>query len=289
MRVYKLIRIAGSLSKIPISLPVTASTFTGFFVYSGSLSPVLLPLLAGVFILAAGSSSLNHFQERETDALMERTKSRPIPSKMASARMVVLFSFFCLISGSLLLLYYFPVKVMLLGLFNFAWYNAVYTPLKKVTAFAVIPGSVTGGVPPLIGWVAAGGNWMEAGILVIILFFVVGQIPHFWLLLLKYGKEYEMAGLPSLTTLFSSNQIKRISYAWIVTTASASALLPAYGLISHPLLLIIYATSTAMLLMFSAYYNLSPHPQNHYRGPFVALNIFYLLIMVILIADATGI
>ena len=282
----KFIRIAGSLSKIRISLSVTATTFTGFFVFSGSLSPSLLPLLGGIFLLAAGSSALNHYQERETDAIMERTKTRPIPSGMVSPGSVLLLSLFALIAGSLLLLSAFPVTILLLGLFNFFWYNAVYTPLKRVTAFAVIPGSITGGVPPLIGWVAASGHWMDPEIVVIVLFFVVGQIPHFWLLLLKYGKEYEMAGLPSLTTLFSPGQINRISYTWIVATAAASALLPACGLISRPPLLIVYIAASALLLMFSAYHNLSRHSESRYRGSFVALNSFYLLIMVLLITDA---
>lgn len=282
----KLIRIAGSLSKIRISLSVTATTFTGFFVFSGSLSPSLLPLLGGIFLLAAGSSALNHYQERETDAIMERTQTRPIPSGMVSPGSVLLLSLFALIAGSLLLLSAFPVKILLLGLFNFFWYNAVYTPLKRITAFAVIPGSITGGVPPLIGWVAAGGHWMDPGILVIVLFFVVGQIPHFWLLLLKYGKEYEMAGLPSLTALFSPGQINRITYTWIVATAAASALLPAQGLISRPPFLIVYIAATALLLIFSAYHNLSRQTESLCRGSFVALNIFYLLIMVVIISDA---
>jgi heme o synthase len=282
----KFIRIAGSLSKIRISLSVTATTFTGFFVFSGNLSPSLLPLLGGIFLLASGSSALNHYQERKTDSLMERTRSRPIPSGLVSPGSVLLFTLLALVTGSLLLLYAFPAIILLLGLFNFVWYNAVYTPLKRVTAFAVIPGSVTGGVPPLIGWLAAGGHWMDPEIVVIVLFFIVGQIPHFWLLLLRYGREYEMAGLPSLTTLFSPGQINRISYTWIVATAAASALLPAYGLISRTPLLIVYIVATAILLMFSAYHNLNRHTESQNSGSFFALNIFYLLIMILIITDA---
>ncbi len=284
--IIKLIRIAGSLSKIRISLSVTATTFTGYFVCTGSMSPSLLPLLAGIFLLSSGSAALNHYQERKTDSLMERTKSRPIPSGLVSPGAVLYFTVISTITGSLLLLSAFPPLILLLGLFNFLWYNAVYTPLKRITAFAVIPGSVTGGVPPLIGWLAGGGHWADPGIVVIVLFFIVGQIPHFWLLLLRYGREYEMAGLPSLTTLFSPVQINRISYTWIVATAAVSALLPAQGLISHPALLLVYIAATAMLLMFSAYHNLSRNPESQHMSPFFALNIFYLLIMILLITDA---
>ncbi len=279
-------RIAASLSKIRITLSVTATTFTGYFVHSGTLSQEMLPLLAGIFFLAAGSSALNHFQERETDAKMDRTKGRPVPAGLVSPRTVLLVTLAALISGAVILYMFMPFAVLILGLFNFFWYNGVYTPLKKLTAFAVIPGSVTGGVPPLIGWIAAGGEWTDTTIMVIVLFFIVGQIPHFWLLLLRYGREYENAGLPSLTSIFSYSQINLISYAWIVAAVAASALLPAQRLITGPTLLIIYFSATTALLIFTAYSNLSRQRKGSYRGPFISLNIFYLLIMILLIANS---
>jgi heme o synthase len=281
-----LIRIAASLSKIRISLSVTATTFTGYFVHSAALSQEMIPLLTGIFLLAAGSSALNHLQERKTDAKMERTNSRPIPAGMVSPRMVFLITLASLISGGVILYLYMPVAVLILGLFNFFWYNGVYTPLKKVTAFAVIPGSVTGGVPPLIGWIAAGGQWNDTAITIIVLFFIVGQIPHFWLLLLRYGREYENAGLPSLTSVLSYSQINLISYAWIVAAVATSALLPAQGLITGPTLLMIYFTATTTLLILTAYSNLSRHGKSSYRLPFISLNIYYLLIMSLLIANS---
>lgn len=307
-----LIPVLGSLSKVRITLPVTASTLTGFVVFHGNFSLSLLPLLSGIFLLAAGSSAFNHYQERNTDALMERTKSRPIPGGLVSGEFVLAFSVISAIAGSLILLLTFPVKVVGLGLLTLFWYNAVYTPLKKVTAFAVIPGALTGGVPPLIGWVAAGGHWLETEIVAIVLFFVIGQIPHFWLLLLKYGKEYEQAGLPSLTSIFSNIQIRRISYAWVVAVIAASSLLPACNLISCKVLLVIYFLSLVILILAMMFLNLtgtdgknpetvafppgtggitsaSPSPAGEryvQRIMFTALNTFYLLIMILLMANS---
>jgi heme o synthase len=278
-------RLAGILSKIRISLPVTATTFTGYVVYSGSLSPFLFPLLTGIFLLASGSSALNHYQERKTDALMERTRNRPLPGRLISPPAALIFALTLLGAGSLILLVSFDLPVLLLGLFNVFWYNGVYTNLKKVTAFAVIPGSITGGVPPAIGWVAAGGNLADTGIMIIVVFFIIGQIPHFWLLLLKYGRQYEQAGLPSLTSIFTSRQIKRISLAWIIATVAASMLLPAWGLISNTVVVFATLISAVLLLTINIGIFLMPYTNKSHRIQFNALNIFYLLIMIFLATD----
>lgn len=285
MSFARFLRIAGSLSKVRISLPVTATTFTGFTVYSGSLSPSLIPLLAGVFLLASGSSALNQYQERATDSMMERTRQRPLPHKLVSPSFVVLFSIILLISGSLILFLNFHLPVVLLGLLTVLWYNAVYTNLKKFTAFAVIPGSVTGGIPPVIGWIAAGGGWIDYRILLIVLFFVIGQIPHFWLLLLKYGKQYEQAGLPSLTTIFSNRQIKRISNVWIIATLASSALLPIYGLISSRFTVTAYLIFAGLFFLLTILCSFLRQKKARQNTQFTALNIFYLIIMVLLVAD----
>ena len=87
----------------------------------------------------------------------------------------------------------------LLGLITVVWYNGIYTPLKRVTAFAAIPGGVVGAIPPVIGWVSGGGDPTDARIIVVAFFFFVWQVPHFWLLLMRIGGDYERAGLPSLT------------------------------------------------------------------------------------------
>jgi heme o synthase len=278
-------RIAGTLSKVRISLPVTATTFTGFIVYSGNLTTGLIPLLTGVFLLASGSSALNHYQEQNTDMVMERTRNRPLPRKLVTPGFVLLFSFILLASGSLILFQAFRPAVVLLGLFNVFWYNAVYTNLKKITAFAVIPGSVTGGIPPMIGWVAAGGYWLDTSILLLFLFFVIGQIPHFWLLLLKYGKQYEKAGLPSLTSFFSDRQISRISVAWIAATLAASGLLPAYGLIGNPVSLYVYIAIAILFFLIIISPFIFRKIKNMQGLQFITLNIFYLLIMLLLVAD----
>ncbi len=119
-----------------------------------------------------------------------------------------------------------------LALLALIWYNAIYTPLKKKTAFAVVPGSVIGALPPLVGWVAGGGSLADPRALIIAFFFFIWQVPHFWLLLLKYGKEYEKAGYPSLTSIYSSKQIKYTTFIWTFATAVTALMLPVFGIVN---------------------------------------------------------
>jgi protoheme IX farnesyltransferase len=122
-----------------------------------------------------------------------------------------------------------------LGLFAMFWYNGVYTSLKRKSPFAAIPGALIGAIPPLIGWVSGKGHLsLDPQILAISFFFFIWQVPHFWLLLLNSGRDYEKAGLPSLTKIFSSAQLRRITFTWIFATAAACMIIPLFGIVeSH--------------------------------------------------------
>ncbi len=122
---------------------------------------------------------------------------------------------------------------LILGLCAIIWYNGVYTRLKRITAFAAIPGAAVGTIPPALGWVS-GGAAFNAEIAAICFIFFLWQVPHFWLLILKHGKDYERAGLPSLTKIMSKAQIARITYVWISAAAVASLALPLYGPLRTP-------------------------------------------------------
>ena len=76
----------------------------------------------------------------------------------------------------------------------------------------MVPGAVTGALPPLIGWVAAGGGIWDKPIIFLEFLFFTGQIPHFWLLILKYGEEYRKAGIPSLTDIFQQDPDKQADF-----------------------------------------------------------------------------
>lgn len=224
------LRIIVELSKVRIACLSTLSAATGFMLAWRGVAPSMLLMLAGVFLLACGAGALNQAQEGDIDALMKRTQRRPIPSGRIRARDAALVALALIAAGSALLAV--STTAMLLGLVTIIWYNGVYTPLKRVSAFAAIPGGVVGAIPPVIGWVTAGGAATDPRIIAVAFFFFVWQVPHFWLLLLRIGGEYERAGLPTLTRVFTRPQFARIIYVWMIATAVACISMPLFGVSS---------------------------------------------------------
>lgn len=217
------------LCKIKISLFAVFSSVTGFLLASSQLEEKMVVLITGVFCLACGSCALNQYQERDIDALMSRTKNRPVPAEkikplyaLSFSIMLIFFGLFVLFSGGGLI-------ASVLGLFAVIWYNGVYTYFKRKTAFALIPGALIGAIPPAIGWVMGGGNFLDFRLFALCFFFFMWQVPHFWLLLLNYGEEYEKAGLPSLTRVFTRTQLVRIIFHWIFATALSCLFIALYG------------------------------------------------------------
>ena len=140
--------ILTELNKTRITFVVTLTTLAGYVLANKHIdSHVILPMV-GIFILACGSAALNHFQDRDKDALMERTQNRPLPAGRISERNVLLISAIEIIAGTWIIYIGSNLEAAILGFMAFIWYNGIYTPLKRVTAFAVIPGSVIGAIPP---------------------------------------------------------------------------------------------------------------------------------------------
>ena len=225
-----MLKIISELGKVRISIPIAFTTFTGYILSHGKFDRGFVLPFIGIFLLACGASALNQLQETGTDRIMKRTANRPLPAGRISKLNAIIISLAYLISGCLVLYFGPGLLTLLVGLSTVVWYNLIYTPLKKVTAFAVVPGSMVGALPPLAGWVAGGGSLTDPRALALGFFFFMGQIPHFWLLLLKLGKQYEGAGLPSLTQLFTDEQIKRLTFVWIAATAVSALVLPLYKL-----------------------------------------------------------
>ncbi len=222
------LRIFLELTKARITIAVTLTTATGYFLAAGRIeSAIWMPLL-GVLLLAGGSSVLNHCQDARIDARMTRTRNRPIPAGRIERSTALFLAGLLILLGSSVLSSVpgDPYMLLLLGVVAVFWYNVVYTYLKRVTAFAVVPGALIGAIPPVIGYVAAGGGPLDPPILLLALFFFLWQIPHFWLLLLMCGDQYAEAGLPTLTRVFSRRQLLHITFMWIVATAVGGLAFP---------------------------------------------------------------
>ena len=244
-RIVRALALVVELAKVRITAAVTLTAAMGYFMFAERFTfDFVLPVF-GVFLLACGSATLNHVQDARIDGLMERTRERPIPSGRIGRDWALFIAMVFLVAGFYALA---TVEVhvwVLLGLGALAvfWYNGVYTPLKRVTAFAIIPGSLIGALPPVMGWVSAGGIFWDPTILQVAFFLFLWQIPHFWCLLLMKARDYESAGLPSLSRILSEPQLVRVTSIWILTLAVAGVTLAAESQLLWPWKLAMLAAS----------------------------------------------
>jgi protoheme IX farnesyltransferase len=273
------------LCKVKITFFVAVSTSVGYIIYSGKINLEMIAVAFGVFILASGSSALNEYQEREYDALMERTKNRPIPSGMISSNNALIISIAMLLAGSGIIYFVANFTSMLLGLLAFVWYNLIYTPLKRKNVMAVVPGSLIGAIPPVIGWTAAGGSPLDLHIITVALFFFIWQIPHFWLLLLIYGNDYSAAGFPTLTKKFSNSQLSRITFIWIAALAVSGLLIPISN-VSPNIFSLLAIIFLGIWLLMDTRKILSHYLEKiNFRKAFVTVNLYVLAIIIVISID----
>jgi protoheme IX farnesyltransferase len=279
------LKIFFDLIKIKITIAVAFTTAVGYFLAVDKLSFGILAPIMGIFLLASGASALNEYQERKTDGLMHRTKDRPLPAAKIQTKTAILIIIVLVVVGIFVLYIGTNLPATLLGIFALFWYNGIYTPLKRKTAFAAIPGAVIGAIPPMVGWVAGGGYVFDPKIILIASFFFIWQVPHFWLLLLLSGEDYERAGLPSLQKIFSITQISRITFVWILTTGITSLIIVNFGAVEF-LFVKIGLVILAVGLLWQAVKVL--HVQDNllpFKHAFISINIFALLVIVFLSID----
>lgn len=274
------------LVKFRITVLVSFTTALGYFLASDKLGFGFLYSVVGIFLLACSSAALNQYQEVKTDLMMERTRNRPIPSGKISGNNVLIISLILLLAGTSILFFKTSFGTLFTGLLTFYWYNAVYTPLKKKTALAIIPGSLVGALPPVAGWLAAGGNLLDLKIGIVALYFFVWQIPHFWLLLLLYGSDFKKGGFPVLTDLYSEVFIKRITFALLIATLLIGIAIPYIGAGLYPVTqLVIIASSVLMFFVAFSFLRNKNIERKDIVKTFVSINLYTLTLITILSAD----
>lgn len=159
----------------------------------------MFALFFGGFLVTASSNGFNQVIERELDKLMERTKNRPIPTGKMNAKEGVLVASIMGIIGLYLLFAFTNPLAGILGSLALFLYVVIYTPMKRITPFAVLIGAFPGAIPPMLGYIAATGTFgLAPGVLFAVQF--IWQFPHFWAIAWKAHDDYQKAGfhlLPS--------------------------------------------------------------------------------------------
>ena len=187
------------LMKPRLSFLVAFSSAFGYILASnGGISwfPLLMVSVGGVLV-SGGSIAINQVIEREYDALMKRTKDRPLPTNRLTVNEAILFAIFCFLVGFGML--YFTTNLLTVGLsvLSMLLYSFVYTPLKRVGPIAVFVGAIPGALPPLIGWVAVTGTISFEALIIFGIQFI-WQFPHFWAIAWVADEDYKKAGFKLL-------------------------------------------------------------------------------------------
>ena len=191
-----------AITKAGLAVSVVFSSIAGFLLGVTDLASlsgvVLLKLIIGGYCMVGASNAFNQVIEKDLDALMDRTKNRPIPSGRMEANIALIIAVVLTILG-IVLLYTINPKSAMFGAISIFLYTSVYTPLKTVTSLSVFVGAFPGAIPFMLGWVAATNNFgIEAGTLFLIQFF--WQFPHFWAIGWFLYEDYEKAGFFMLPT-----------------------------------------------------------------------------------------
>lgn len=185
------------LTKPRITFTVVTTTLVGYLVGGGTAGWPFLGALLGTALVAAGANAANMILEWRRDALMERTRERPLPAGRMGRTEAAVFTALATISGLVVLAEMSHPLAALVALATWAFYVLAYTPLKPITSLATLVGGIPGALPPVIGWAAARHS-LDPGALVLFTILYVWQVPHFLAIAALYKDDYARAGLKVL-------------------------------------------------------------------------------------------
>ena len=234
------------ITKARLAISVVFSSIAGFMLGIYDLHSldwmVLLKLAVGGYCMVGASNAFNQVIEKDLDALMDRTKNRPVPAgRMSQATALIIASFLTIVG--IAMLYTINPKTAMFGAISIFLYTSVYTPLKTMTSLSVFVGAFPGAIPFMLGWVAATGEFgIEAGTLFLIQFF--WQFPHFWAIGWFLYEDYEKAGFYMLPTgkRDKGTALQIILYTvWLIL----ASLLPVLGFTGR-----FYITPIAAIVVF---------------------------------------
>ena len=239
------------ITKARLAVSVVFSSLAGYLLAPVQLSLVSILLLAfGGYCMVGASNAYNQIIERDLDALMDRTKNRPIPSGRMSVNKALTIAIVLTVLG-IVALYILNPKTAMFGAICIFLYTSVYTPLKTKSPLAVFVGAFPGAIPFMLGWVAATNDFgIEPGTLFMIQFF--WQFPHFWALGWMLGEDYKKGGFKMLPTgkKDKGTALQIIMYTiWMMVIS----IVPAFGLtgaltLSIPAAIIVFIMGLVMLM-----------------------------------------
>jgi protoheme IX farnesyltransferase len=231
-----------TLTKPKVQLLLLLTTITTMYVAGDpSVGLVALTVLGGS-LSAGGAAAVNHFWDRDIDAAMKRTSTRPVPSGRVSPRAALLYGLALQTASFVLLATTVNMLAACLALAGFVWYALVYTMwLKRRTPQNIVIGGAAGAVPPLVGWAAVTGSLTPAALYLFAIVFYWTP-PHFWALSLLMKDEYAAVGVPMMPVVRGEAETRRQVLLYSVLLVGLTLLPFAFGFFG-----IIYAICAAAL------------------------------------------
>jgi len=239
------------ITKSRLALSVVFSSLAGYLLGAYEVNPLSLLLLGfGGYCMVGASNAFNQVIEKDLDALMNRTRNRPIPAGRMTSTKAMTLAILMTILG-VVSLYILNPKTAMFGAISIFIYTSVYTPLKTKTPLSVFVGAIPGAIPFMLGWVAATNNFgIEPGTLFMIQFF--WQFPHFWALAWMLDEDYQKGGFKLLPTgkKDKGTAIQIIMYTiWMIIIS----VIPVFGItgrlhLSIPAAIIILIMGLVMLV-----------------------------------------
>lgn len=277
------------ITKAGLAISVVFSSVAGYLLGVESMAQLswvhLLMLAVGGYCMVGASNAYNQVIEKDLDALMDRTKNRPVASGRMSPNHALFLASLLTVVG-LVLLYAINPKSAMFGAISIFLYTSVYTPLKTVTPLSVFVGAFPGAIPFMLGWVAATGNFgIEAGTLFLIQFF--WQFPHFWAIGWFLYEDYEKAGFFMLPSgrKDKSTALQILLYTvWLII----ASLLPALGYTGQLFLTPLSAVLVFLLGLWMLFYSVRLYQQRTPRAArtLMLVSVSYItLLQIIYITD----
>jgi protoheme IX farnesyltransferase len=274
------------LSKSRIVLMVLITTAAGYLFGAQSVDGlVMLHALLGTALVAAGTNALNQYVEREHDARMHRTRTRPLPAGRITPRAALIFSSAIAVIGTVYLGLAVNWLTAALGAFTLTTYIFIYTPLKRVSTINTLIGAIPGAIPPLMGWTAAtnqlgAGGWIIFGIL------FLWQLPHFMAISWLHREDYARGGFAMLAVRDTDGAAvarQAIFYTLALLPVSvAPSLLGMTGTIYF----IGAAAAGAALLAATIRFFFDRGPRSA-RSLFMISNLYLITVMLLLVVNAS--
>lgn len=274
------------ITKMRLSLSVVFSSIAGYLLGADEVSFYTILLLAfGGYFMVGASNAFNQIIEKDLDALMERTKNRPIPAGRMSVKSAFILASLFTVFG-VVILYIINPQTAMFGAISIFLYTSAYTPLKTKTPLSVFVGAIPGAIPFMLGWVAATDDFgIEPGTLFMLQFF--WQFPHFWAIGWFLHDDYKKAGFNMLPTgkPDKATAVQTIMYtSWTILVS----IIPVFGFTGALQLTIVGATIVFIIGLVMLYYAIQLFKKRTVvsaRQLMLASVIYITLVQIVYVAD----